>query len=782
MWSFRPTLWISLFLSSVFIVADSAPTASAAHNITYCNAVQNRIGLIRYPLGTLGVSSTETGEAGDLMTLVPRVYPCLNNVMLRAEKDDWRASVEGDPSILIVKYKDDKPCGRSVAEITVTPHVSVFRLNFPENADNKYVVLDFSKYRVDDWAELNKWTQRSIIRIDDRTIRASIGRPGKSGAYYTIKFNNPFSGFGTIDASGTVTDNAINVTGDKLAMYARFDSSTITAAIAESFTSMDETEEFLASEFVDFDTDRNNCRQAWDKVLSRMEIEGSENSKRMAYTSLYTMYVNIIDGSRGSCYSQYYPRPRSLSSSAYWQFIGGFQSCCWDNFRTAYPFLMLGYPEVMSDIVNTYLARYQRDGFMNGNICLFSGPTGGHSNMRLCPVLIAEAYNSGVKAEYSQLYAALKDNFNNEDYLPASFRKLGYETQPETGGKACSQTLEWAAGIHSMAMLAKANNDSGQTQEYLHLSKNYKNLWDSVNMVFRIKDENGAWGPINNKSWTWNPNPQGLFEGTNRDWTFFVPHDPYGLINLSGQEHVVERIVDYCLNETWFNDYQYHYPYLLYYTGAANKGQQIIREVWIPMFKDGVLYEGVKPRPPHNGWKTHYTSNAGWLLCSMIGLYPLSSPPGQYVISSPSIEKAIIHHGGNSIIIRTKNNTDDNIYIRRIKVDGKAYPCYMIPAQRLIAGTEIELEMGSNPAEGLGTLYINSSDGFVRRADLVSDSQLKCVIEAAITDATTQIYSQTKPVKILVNGNESGSWDYDNTNRTATVYTSDIAEVEIFLK
>jgi len=758
---------------------NNTQSAFALDNTGYCNAVQNKVGLIRYPLGTIGVSSTSAGEIADVMTLAPRVYPCIGSVVVRPQTEDWRASIGGDPSMLTVKYKADKPSGAATAAITVTPHVSVFKVTFPEGSQNKYVVLDFGKYRVDSWAELYKWTQRKVTRIDDSTVQATVGPPGGSGAYYTIKFSVPSTGSGTFDASGAITDGAGTVTGARLGMYAQFDASTITVAVAESFTSMDEAGRFLASEFTDFDTVQKRCRTAWNGVLNRVEIEGSENSKRMAYTSLYSMYVNIIDGGSGSCYSKYYPRPRSLSSSAYWQFIGGFQSCCWDNFRTAYPFLMLGYPEVMSDIVNTYLARYQRDGFVNGNICLFSGPTGEHSNIRLCPVLIAEAYHSGVQAEYSKLYAALKDNFGNEDCLPASFGKLGYLTQPASGGKACSQTLEWATGAHSMAMLAKANNDPEQMRKYLHLSRNYKNIWDGENKVFRVKNTDGTWGVIDNKSWTWNPNPQGLFEGTNKDWMFFVPHDPYGLINLPGQQHLVDRVVDYCLNDTWFNDFQYHYPYLLYYAGAANEGQKIIRNVWVPLFKDGVLYEGVKPKPPHNGWKTHYTSNAAWLICSMLGLYPVSSPPGQYIISSPSIEKAVIHCGEKTISVQTKNNTGDNIYIRSIKVDGEVYPCYMIPARRLISGVKIELEMGSDPAEGLGGLYIASSDGFVLNAEMVSASHLRCTIESAITDSTTKIYSWTKPVKVTVNGRQDDNWDYDETNRTVTVQSTGTAAIEV---
>jgi len=769
----------ALAILAAIFPASGTQSVFALDNTKYCNAVQNKIGLIRYPLGTIGVSSTSSGEIANVMTLVPRVYPCLDSVVVRSERDDWRDSISGDPSMLTVKYKADKPSGATMAAITVTPHVSVFKVTFPEGAQNKFLVFDFSKYRVDSWAELYKWTQRTVTRIDNRAIQATIGKPGKSGAYYTIKFSEPCTGSGTFDASGLITDGAGSMTGTKLGMYARFDASTVTVAIAQSFTSIDEAVEFLASEFTDFNTTQKSCHQAWNQVLNQIEIEGSENSKRMAYTSLYTMYVNIIDGSSGSCYSKYYLRPLSLSSSAYWQFIGGFQSCCWDNFRTAYPFLMLGYPEVMSDIVNTYLARYQRDGYINGNICLFSGPTGDHRNVRLCPVLIAEAYYSGIQAEYEKLYAALKDNFNNEAYLPASFTKLGYVTQPATGGKACSETLEWTTGVHSMAMLAKANNDLEQMRKYLHLSKSYKNLWDSSNKFFRVKNADGTWGIIDNKKWTWNPNPQGLFEGTNKDWMFFVPHDPYGLINLPGQERLVERVIDYCLNDTWFNDYQYHYPYLLYYAGAANKAQKIIRNVWIPLFKEGVLYEGVKPKPPHNGWKTHYTSNAGWLICSMLGLYPVSSPPGQYIISSPSIAKAVIRHGDKNIIIQTKNNTDDNIYIRSIKVNGNVYPSYMIPAKRLISGVKIDLEMGSEPAEGLGSLYISSSDGFVLNAELVSASHLKCTIDSPVAEATTKIYSRTKPVKVIVNGQEDNKWGYDEAKKTLTIQSMGTAEIEV---
>jgi putative alpha-1,2-mannosidase len=204
--------------------------------------------------------------------------------------------------------------------------------------------------------------------------------------------------------------------------------------------------------------------------------------------------------------------------------------------------------------------------------------------------------------------------------------------------------------------------------------------------VFRLKNADGTWGVINNSNNTWNPNPQGLFEGTSKDWMFAVPHDPYGLINLPGQEHFTELVIDYCMKDTWFNDYQYHYPFLLYYAGAPNKAQKIIRNAWVPMFEQGIMYEGVRPNPTRNGWQTHYTSNAGWLICSMLGLYPISAPAGQFIISSPSVKKAVIHHGRKDITVRAPNNSDKNIYLRSIKVDGKPSPRKLPAPPRLQYG------------------------------------------------------------------------------------------------
>ncbi len=774
-----------LFVLGIIIFCTNLKL-SAQDYVDWCNAVQNNVGLIRYPLGTIGVTSTFEREDANAMTYVPLIYPCQDSVKIKKANESWVSDITGDPSHLVIQYNDKMPSGGSKTEITVTPHVSVHSISFSAGHNGNFLVLDFSTARVDDWARLYKWTERKITRINDSIFEATVGEPGKAGAFYYIKFSEPVLEYCTFDSSGKINRGASSVEGDKLGIYGKFKSSTVTVAIAESFTSMDKSKYYLASEFSNFDTAWKQCHQAWNSILGKVEIEAPDNNKRMAYTALYTMLVNTIAGDDGSCYLPYYQHPKTIASSLYWQFIGGFQSCCWDNYRTVYPFMMLAYPDIMDDVVSTYLARYQKYSFVAGNTCLFTGPTGGHESVRFTSVLAAEARANNLNVDHKNLYSALRDNYNNPKYVPVSLRKLGYETQPATGGKSCSETLEWSTSFYAMAQLAKWNNDQKNLGEYEKLSKSYANVWDSTNCIFRVKDEKGQWGPmvkksgLDSKNWTWNPNPQGLFEGTSLDWMFSVPHDPYGLINLPGQKDLVDRIVQYCEKDTWFNDYQYHYPYLLYYAGAPNQSQRIIRKIWVPLFNKGVLYEGVSPDSTYHAWKTHYTSDAGWLMSSMLGLYPVPSPAGQFIISSPSVTRAVIYRGDKTITIQTHNNSDKNIYIASIKLNGKQYPGYLIPSSKTRNAT-IDLQMTSDSTVRLGNIYLSSTDGYVESAELISEKHLKCVIEAAVDNATSEFYCDTRPARVLVNGKLSKKWGFNSILKTVTIQSSGKTTIEIVM-
>src|SRR3974377_478440 len=98
-----------------------------------------------------------------------------------------------------------------------------------------------------------------------------------------MKFDVPFNGFGTIAPSGTIGIGINEAAGTPETIYAGFEVSTVTVAVAQSFTGFERATQYLDSEFSDFDSAHHKCRQAWEEVLKRVELEGPDKNKRMAY-------------------------------------------------------------------------------------------------------------------------------------------------------------------------------------------------------------------------------------------------------------------------------------------------------------------------------------------------------------------------------------------------------------------------------------------------------------------------------------------------------------------
>ena len=64
-------LIVIFILFTTFLVNRSALTQGS---LQCCKAVQSKVGFIRYPLGTVGVWSTEFGEIAEVMTRLPRKF------------------------------------------------------------------------------------------------------------------------------------------------------------------------------------------------------------------------------------------------------------------------------------------------------------------------------------------------------------------------------------------------------------------------------------------------------------------------------------------------------------------------------------------------------------------------------------------------------------------------------------------------------------------------------------------------------------------------------------
>lgn len=84
---------------------------------------------------------------------------------------------------------------------------------------------------------------------------------------------------------------------------------------------------------------------------------------------------------------------------------------------------------------------------------------------------------------------------------------------------------------------------------------------------------------------------------------------------------------------------------------------------------------------------------------SALGFYPLCPGSGQYVLTSPRVETAVIHlENGNKITIKAMDNSEANPYIASMTVNGIKHSGTYISYDSLLDGADMVYKMSSSPA------------------------------------------------------------------------------------
>ena len=95
---------------------------------------------------------------------------------------------------------------------------------------------------------------------------------------------------------------------------------------------------------------------------------------------------------------------------------------------------------------------------------------------------------------------------------------------------------------------------------------------------------------------------------------------------------------------------------------------------------------------------------SAWYVFAAVGLYPCNPSSGEYVFSSPLMNKATINVGnGKFFTVVATNNSKKNKYIQSIRLNGKKYDKIFITHSQLQEGGLLEFTMGQEPNTKLGT-------------------------------------------------------------------------------
>ena len=606
-----------------------------------------------------------------------------------------------------------------VTELVPTERAALFRFTFPEN-EHSYVVID----------AFDKGSYVKIDAANNRIIgystKNSGGVPDNFKNYFVIEFDKPFTYKATVADSCISVDKAeqkANHAGAIIGFSTR-KGEKVHARVASSFISQAQALENLKELGNDsFDVLVEKGKTAWNEVLGRIEVEGGNlDQYRMFYSCLYRSllfprkFYEIDANGQVVHYSPY----NGQVLPGYMYTDTGF----WDTFRCLFPLLNLAYPSVNKEIQEGLVNTYKESGFF---------PEWASPGHRGCMVgnnsasVLVDAYMKGVKVDdLKTLYEGLLHGTKNVHPEVSSTGRLGHEYYNKLGYVPCdvkihenaARTLEYAYDDWCIYKLAKElKRPKKEIKLFAERAMNYKNLFDSETKLMRGKKENGEFmKPFSPLKWG-----DAFTEGNSWHYTWSVFHDPQGLIDLMGGDKAFVSMLDSVFSvPPVFDDSYYgfviheiremtvmnmgnyahgnqpiqHMIYLYNYAKQPWKAQYWLRQVMNKMYT---------PTPDGYCGDEDNGQTSAWYVFTALGFYPVCPGSNEYVVGAPLFKKATIHlENGKDVTIEAPLNSEENVYIKEMKLNGKSYTHNYFSHEDLMNGANIQIEMSNLPNTNRG--------------------------------------------------------------------------------
>ena len=243
------------------------------------------------------------------------------------------------------------------AELTSTARSGFHQYTFPESG-NSNIIIDL-KHRdrvIESNIQIISDTEISGLRRSTRWVKDQY-------VYFYAKFSSPFSSSG-IAINDTLIDNISLAEGKNIKAYVSFNTKKnekILVKTGISAVSVANAKMNLEAEITDWDFNKikTQARDAWNKQLSKIEIEGgTEKQKRIFYTALYhtALVPNLFNDVDGSYRGVDLKVHKADGFTRYTVFS------LWDVFRADMPLYTIIEPSLMNDFIKTFLSIYKNGG------------------------------------------------------------------------------------------------------------------------------------------------------------------------------------------------------------------------------------------------------------------------------------------------------------------------------------------------------------------------------------------------------------------------------------
>ena len=577
-----------------------------------------------------------------------------------------------------------------LVELTATERCGFHRYTF-KNGAKAQLALDLSQCI--GWDKLNDCllTQESATRLTG--FRRSNGWAADRRIYFSIDFSQPV----TVHRLDSMERVVVSVADNTKPLLVK---------VALSPVSIDKAKLNMQAELAgwDFDAAVKQADEAWNRELARIEIQTNDRTKkRVFYTAMYHLMTscskfNDVDreyrGADGKVHKADFTNYTTLS--------------LWDTYRAAHPLMTVAFPEMQRDFAQTFLNIYKQQGRLpvwhlmgSETDCMVGNPGA---------IVLADLTMKGFVEDKELALEALKATQMKDIRSLGLLKEHGYipwnlEPENETVAKA----LEYCAADDGVAKVAKLLGKKDDYEYFFNRSRSYKKYYDPETRFLRAVGTDGKFRlPFNPFFAEHRTND--YTEGNAWQYTFLVPHDVKGLIQLFGSDKAfMSKLDSLFFVEGWAgdnaspdmsgmtgqyahgNEPSHHVIYMYNYAGRPDKAAPLLRKMLNEMYLD---------QPDGLSGNEDVGQMSAWYILSSVGLYQVDPVGGRFVIGSPLFDKATVNvGGGKTFTVVAKNNSDKNIYVQSARLNGKTLKNSYVDFNDIRRGGTLELVMGPKPSK-----------------------------------------------------------------------------------
>lgn len=613
-----------------------------------------------------------------------------------------------------VYYSVDLPEEMLMAELTSRSRSAIFRFTYHKDG-KAYLVVNPNSDEALGYIEIDTLQKRIYGYNPVHRIYQGWGEYAGYDGHFVIEYQKDITEFGTFRGD-SVFENTFSVSNASgIGVYIGFDvnkNEKVIVKASSSFTGREGALINLDTEIPhwDFDKTRSELTSIWEHHLSKIKVESDDDiSKRKFYGAFYRASFlprtfNDIDGKYPS-FSKGSPIMSMGNGETYYEDFS-----VWDTYRALHPLLNIIEPNKSGQMMNSLVLKYEQGGWLPIFPCWNSytaAMIGDH-----CISLLGDAHIKGIKGfDIDKAYRAMRRNAfehpSREEYMDGcgrralkSYIKYGYIPLEDSVADAfhtceqVSRTLEYAYDDYVLAVVAGKTGNTEDAESLIERAANYRNVISPVTGYAQGRHSDGTFITDDNAF----SFARFITEGAPCHYTWYVPHDVYGLMeSMGGKEKFVSKLDSmFSENRYWHGNEPCHQvAFMFNYAGQPWKTVDAVRHIMGTEYFD---------EPGGLSGNDDAGQMSAWYMFAAIGFYPVCPGSEYYVLSAPTFPLVEFHlENGKSFILSAPGVSDKNRYIKSIKLNGNDYTRNYISHSDIINGGVMEFEMADTPQEGWGT-------------------------------------------------------------------------------